>query len=88
MIVLFFASLYLTLRISYRSILSKVRDSVPSLSRVREAVLPTDDYEEDEAPVRKSKADDVYKKKAEELERKIAELHKAKKGDAPVHEPK
>lgn len=88
LIVLFFASLYLTLRISYRSILSKVRDSVPSLSRVREVVLPADDYEEDDAPVRKSKADDIYKKKAEELERKIAELHKAKKGDASVHEPK
>lgn len=54
LLVLFFASLYLTLRISYRTILSKVRDSVPSLSRVREAVLPTDDYD-DETPVRKSK---------------------------------
>ena len=84
---LFFASIYLTLRISYRSILSKVRESVPSLSRVREAVLPADDYE-DELPVRKSKSDDVYKKKAEELERKIAELHKGKKTETPVHEPK
>jgi predicted membrane protein len=87
LIVLFFASLYLTLRISYRTILSRVRDSVPSMSRMREAILPTDD-DEDEAPVRKSKTDDVYKKKAEELERKIAELHKGKKTEAPVHEPK
>jgi hypothetical protein len=75
LIVLFFASLYLTLRISYRTILSRMRDSVPSVSRLREAILPTDD-DEDETPVRKSKTDDVYKKKAEELERKIAELHK------------
>jgi S-DNA-T family DNA segregation ATPase FtsK/SpoIIIE len=88
LIVLFFASLYLTLRISYRTILSKVRDSVPSLARVREAVLPSDEDSEDEIPVRKAKTDDVYKKKAEELERKIAELHKAKKPDTPVHEPK
>ncbi len=87
-IVLFFASLYLTLRISYRTILSKVRESVPSISRVREAVLPADDYE-DEAPVRKTKADDAYKRKAEELERKIAELQKSKKEEPSVtHEPK
>ena len=87
LIVLFFAALYLTLRISYRTLLSKVRSSVPSFSRVREAILPADDYEED-IPVRKSKSDDVYKKKAEELERKIAELHKAKKPEVSVHEPK
>lgn len=86
-LVLFFSSLYLTVRISYRAILSKVRESVPTLSRVREAVLPADDYEDD-APVRKAKTDDVYKKKAEELERKIAEIHKAKKTESPVHEPK
>ncbi len=65
-----------------------MRDSVPSLSRVREVVLPTDEDDVDDIPVRRSKADDIYKKKAEELERKIAELHKAKKPDAPVHEPK
>lgn len=88
LVVLFFASLYLTLRISYRTILSKVRESVPSISRVREAVLPADDYE-DEAPVRKNKADDAYKRKAEELERKIAELQKSKKEEPTVtHEPK
>lgn len=88
LIVLFFASIYLTLRISYRSILSKVRESVPSLSRVREAVLPADSYVEEETPARKSKWDDVYKRKAEELERKIAELHKGKKIETPIHEPK
>jgi DNA segregation ATPase FtsK/SpoIIIE-like protein len=87
LIVLFFASLYLTLRISYRTILSRVRDSVPSMSRMREAILPTDD-DEDEVPVKKSKTEDVYRKKAEELERKIAELHKGKKTETPVHEPK
>jgi hypothetical protein len=87
LIVLFFASLYLTLRISYRTILSRVRDSVPSMSRMREAILPTDD-DEDEVPVKRSKTDDLYKKKAEELERKIAELHKGKKVETPVHEPK
>lgn len=47
LIVAFFASLYLTLRISYRAFLSKVRESVPSLSSMREAVLPSDDYEDD-----------------------------------------
>lgn len=91
LVVLFFASLYLTLRISYRTIFSKVRDSVPSLARVREVVLPVDDYEEDDAPVRKSKVDDVYKKKAEELERKIVELQKSKKEEVvspPLHTPK
>ena len=87
LIVLFFASLYLTLRISYRTILSRVRDSVPSMSRLREAILPADD-DEDEVPVKKGKTEDVYRKKAEELERKIAELHKGKKTETPVHEPK
>ena len=49
LIVLFFASLYMTLRISYRTLLSKVRDRVPSLSTMREAVLPSTE-EEDETP--------------------------------------
>ncbi len=87
LLVLFFAALYLTLRISYRTILSKVRDSVPSFSRVREAVLIADSYEE-ESSDKKSKTEDIYKKKAEELERKIAELHKSQKGDIQIHEPK
>ena len=76
LIVLFFASLYMTLRISYRTLLSKVRDRVPSLSTMREAVLPSTE-EEDETP-KKVKWDNPYKKKAEELEKKLAELHKAK----------
>jgi len=76
LIVLFFASLYMTLRISYRTILSKVRDRVPSLSTMREVVLPSSE-EEDEVP-KKVKWDNPYKKKAEELEKKLADLHKAK----------
>ncbi|MDD2693883.1 MAG: DNA translocase FtsK [Candidatus Gracilibacteria bacterium] len=76
LIVLFFASLYMTLRISYRTILSKVRDRVPSLSTMREVVLPSSE-EEDEVP-KKVKGDNPYKKKAEELEKKLADLHKAK----------
>ncbi len=77
MIVLWFISLYLTLRISYRTILSKVRESVPSLTRMRDAIIPTDD-EDDSIPVKKSKTDEAYKKKAEELERKLAAIHKNK----------
>ena len=76
MIVLWFISLYLTLRISYRTILSKVRDSVPTLTRMRDVIVPRDD--EDIAPNKKFKENDVYKKKAEELERKLAALHKNK----------
>ena len=72
---LFFVSLWMTLRISYRTLLSRVRAAAPSLSSVRQAVLPDD---EDEAPVRKSKVDDVYRKKAEELERKLENLQKSK----------
>lgn len=90
-LVLFFSAIYLTLRISYRTIFSKVRESVPSMSRVREAILPTDDFEDEdeEIPARKTRVDDTYKRKAEELERKIAELQKSKKEDIPVvHEPK
>ena len=75
LLVLFLTSLYMTLRISYRSILSKVRESVPSLSSVREAVLPSG---EDEYDAPKRKWESPYKKKAEELERKIAELHRSK----------
>ena len=87
LVVLFFASVYLTLRISYRTLLSKVRSSVPSMARVRDVILPADDFQDD-LPTKKTKTDDVYKKKAEELERKIAELHKAKKPEVSVHEPK
>lgn len=87
LLVLFFASIYMTLRISYRDIFSRVRESVPSLSSVREAVLPSGDDTDDEP--KKAKIDSTYKKKAEELEKKIAELQKSKKWeDTPKHEPK
>ena len=52
MIVLWFVALYLTLRISYRAILSKVRESVPSIRNMRDMVIPSDD-DEDIVPVRK-----------------------------------
>ena len=74
-VTVFFASLWMTLRISYRTLLSHVRAATPSLSSVRQAVLPDD---EDEPPVRRSKLDDTYKKKAEELERKLENIQKAK----------
>lgn len=74
LLVLFFASLWMTLRISYRALLSRVRESVPSLSTVRDAVLSP---EEEESP-KKSERDSVYKKKAEELERKLADIHRSK----------
>jgi hypothetical protein len=74
-VVLFFTSIYLTLKISYRTLLAKVRDSVPSFSSVRNAVLP-DDYDDERAPTKKSKIDDAYKKKSEELEKKLALLQK------------
>lgn len=75
---IFFASLWMTLRISYRTLLSKVRESVPTLSRMRDSILPSDEYEEGIAPSKKVKLDDTYKKKAEELERKLATIQKAK----------
>jgi hypothetical protein len=78
-LVTWFASLYLTLRISYRTLLSKVRESVPSFRDVRESVLPSkeDDYEEI-TPSKKSKSDDAYKRKAEELERKLENIQKSR----------
>jgi hypothetical protein len=70
-----FASLYLTLRISYRALISKVRERVPSFSSVRDAVLPDDEDDEWEIQIRpKGKSDEIYRKKAEELERKLSEL--------------
>ncbi len=86
LLVLFFSSIYLTLRISYRNILSRVRESVPSFSSVREAMLPEDD--EDEAPMKKSKIDAVYKKKAEELERKLENIQKSKRDESEKSEAK
>jgi DNA segregation ATPase FtsK/SpoIIIE, S-DNA-T family len=77
----FFSALYLTLRISYRNILSKVRESVPSFSSVREAVLPSRDEYDDEPPQKKAKTDDAYRRKAEELERKLENIQKAKQPD-------
>lgn len=52
LIVLWFVALYLTLRISYRAILSKVRESVPSMSRMRDAIIPSD-TDEDIVPVKR-----------------------------------
>ena len=52
MIVLWFVALYLTLRISYRAILSRVRESVPSMRNMRDMVIPSD-TDEDIIPVRK-----------------------------------
>lgn len=86
LLVLFFSSVYLALRISYRNILSRVRESVPSFSSVREAVLPQDD--EDEMPTKKTKLDAAYKKKAEELERKLENLQKSKRDESEKSETK
>ena len=66
----------MTLRISYRTIFSKLRESTPSLSSLRSAVLPDD--EEDERPMKKVKLDETYKRKSEELERKLATIQKSK----------
>ncbi|MBC7498811.1 DNA translocase FtsK [Candidatus Gracilibacteria bacterium] len=85
MIVLWFVALYLTLRISYRAILSKVRESVPSIRNMRDMVIPSDD--EDIVPVKRGKGDDAYKKKAEELERKLAAIHN-KKTPEIIEKPK
>jgi S-DNA-T family DNA segregation ATPase FtsK/SpoIIIE len=43
---------------------------------MRDAIIPSD--EDDIVPVKKWKVDDAYKKKAEELERKLAAIHKNK----------
>lgn len=45
LLVIFAASIYMTLRISYRDILSRVRSSVPSFSNVREVILPSNEEE-------------------------------------------
>ncbi len=82
----FFASLYMTLRISYRTLFSRVRESLPSISGVREALGGNEDDEE--VTTKKSKNDTLYKKKAEELEKKIEALQKTKKWEEKVHEPK
>lgn len=87
LLVLFFASLYLTLRISYRDLFSRVREAVPSFSAMREWILPSDD-EDDIAPTKKWKTDEIYRKKAEELEKKLAEIQKSKNKEPSVHEPK
>lgn len=71
-------SLYMTLRISYRTILSHVRNSVPSLSSMREAMSSHDDEDEDDIPVKKWKIDSEYKKKAEALEKKLEALQRQK----------
>ncbi len=85
-LVMFFASLYMTVRISYRTLLSKARSSIPSLRSFRDAVLPPDE-EEESTSVKKGKVDSEYKKKAEELERKLANIQKSKK-QAEVPEEK
>lgn len=51
---------------------------MPAMSRVRDAILPSDDEWEDDIPVKKTKTDDIYKKKAEELEKKLATIQKSK----------
>jgi DNA segregation ATPase FtsK/SpoIIIE-like protein len=86
LIVLWFVALYLTLRISYRAILSKVRESVPSIRNMRDMVIPSDD-DEDIIPAKRGRADDEYKKKAEELERKLTAIQN-KKTPEIVEKPK
>jgi DNA segregation ATPase FtsK/SpoIIIE-like protein len=86
LIVLWFVALYLTLRISYRAILSKVRESVPSIRNMRDAIIPSDD-DEDIIPAKRGRADDEYKKKAEELERKLTAIQN-KKTPEVIEKPK
>lgn len=85
LIVLWFVALYLSLRISYRAILSRVRESVPSLRNMRDAIIPSDD--EDIMPTKRGRVDDEYKKKAEELERKLTAIQN-KKTPEIIEKPK
>lgn len=80
LVVIFFVSIYMTVRISYRNLLSKVRENIPHIANtVKNTVLPPDDEEDEEvAPTKKAKSDEIYRKKAEELERKLANIQKAK----------
>ena len=86
LIVLWFVALYLSLRISYRAILSRVRESVPSLRNMRDVLIPSDD-DEDIIPAKRGRADDEYKKKAEELERKLTAIQN-KKTPEVIEKPK
>jgi len=45
---------------------------------MKEVIIPMDDDEEDITPTKKSKNDEIYKKKAEELEKKLAAIQKNK----------
>ncbi len=72
-IFLFFTSLYLTLRISYRTMLSRVRESIPSMNRVKESFR-----DEEDMPKRTPKWESEYKRKAEALEEKLATIQKAR----------
>lgn len=69
----------MTLRISYRAILSHVRERVPStLSNVKNTLVSAeiDDSRDDFS--RRSKNDDGYKRKAEQLEKKLADIERRK----------
>ena len=54
---------------------------------MREWILPSDD-DDDIVPTKKWKTDEIYRKKAEELEKKLAEIQKSKNKEPSVHEPK
>ncbi len=88
LIVLLLTSLYLTLRISYREIFSKVRQSVPSMSAIRsakETFLPSEDIA-DLMP-KKGKLDRDQQKKAEAIEERLASIQKHKEPETKVIPP-
>ena len=72
-------SLWMTLRISYRNILAKVRNSVPQkISELRTNFTSVPEEREDFESPKRGKSDTLQQKKVEELEKKIAELQKQK----------
>jgi len=75
LLVLFFASLYLTLRISYRDLFSRVREAVPSFSAMREWILPSDD-EDDLIPTKKWKQMKYIERKQKSWKRKLLKYKK------------
>lgn len=76
LVVLFFSSLYLTLRISYRHILGHIQKTVPSITTIKETFLPGENIT-DIIP-KNPKTSQEHAEKVAKLEEKIAELQAKK----------
>lgn len=71
LLILFFVSLYLTLRIAYWRVFTKIQEITPSFSDITGAIIPPEPKESKETPRKPEKVSAAMQRKLDKIQEKI-----------------